>query len=115
MNYFLTVVKKYAVFSGRARRKEFWMYILFYVIIAIGLSVVDMMIGMSLLGFIFALAMLVPSLAVGARRLHDIGKSGWWQLIGLVPFIGIIVLIIFWVMDSNPGDNPYGPNPKAGG
>ena len=114
MNYFLTVVKKYAVFSGRARRKEFWMFILFYIIIAIGLSVVDMMIGMSLLGLLFALAMLIPSLAVGARRLHDIGKSGWWQLIGLVPFIGILVLIIFWVMDSNPGDNAYGPNPKAG-
>ena len=115
MNWYLTVLKKYATFSGRARRKEFWMFILFYIIIAIGLSVVDMMIGMSLLGLLFALAMLIPSLAVGARRLHDIGKSGWWQLIGLVPFIGILVLIIFWVMDSNPGDNAYGPNPKAGG
>ena len=59
--------------------------------------------------------MVIPTLAVGARRLHDIGRTGWWQLIGLVPFIGVLVLIIFFVLDSNPGDNKYGPNPKAGG
>lgn len=113
MNEFISVVKKYAVFSGRARRKEFWMYVLFYVIIAVVLCVVDAIIGIPLLYTIFALAMLIPSLAVGARRLHDTGKSGWWQLIGLVPLIGALVLIIFWVMDSNPGDNQYGPSPKA--
>ena len=114
MNWFMAVLKKYAVFSGRARRKEFWMFILFYIIIAIVLGVVDSIIGMPVLGTLFALGLLIPSLAVGARRLHDTGKSGWWQLIGLIPFIGILILIIFWVMDSNPGDNQYGPNPKAG-
>ncbi len=113
MNEYLGVLKKYAVFSGRARRKEFWMFVLINFIIAIALSAVDMMLGLGLLGFIYAVATLVPALAVGARRLHDIGKSGWWQLVGLVPLIGLIILIIFFVMDSNPGDNQYGPNPKA--
>ena len=113
MNWYLGVLKKYADFSGRARRKEFWMFALINFIIAIVLSVVDSMIGMPVLGLIYSLGVLLPGLAVGARRLHDIGKSGWWLLIGLVPFIGIIVLIIFFVMDSNPGDNQYGPNPKA--
>ena len=113
MNWYLGVLKKYADFSGRARRKEFWMFVLFNFVIAIVLGVVDWMIGMPVLGVIYALGVLVPSIAVGARRLHDIGKSGWWQLVGLVPLIGMIVLIIFFVMDSNPGDNQYGPNPKG--
>ena len=113
MNEYLGVLKKYAVFSGRARRREFWMFVLINFIVAVGLSVVDMMLGTIVLGAIYTLAVLIPSLAVGARRLHDIGKTGWWQLIGLIPFIGIIVLIIFYVMDSNPGDNQYGPNPKG--
>ena len=114
MNWYLAVLKKYADFKGRARRKELWMFVLFNLIIAIVLGVVDTMIGMpGVLGGIYALAVLIPSLAVGARRLHDIGRTGWWQLIGLVPVIGVIVLIIFYVMDSNPGDNQYGPNPKT--
>ena len=113
MNWYLGVLKKYAEFSGRARRKEFWMYTLFNFIIMIVLSIIDGVIGIPILGGIYALAVLLPGIAVGARRLHDIGKSGWWLLIGLVPFIGVIVLIIFFVMDSNPGDNQYGPNPKG--
>jgi uncharacterized membrane protein YhaH (DUF805 family) len=113
MNWYLAVLKKYADFSGRARRKEFWMFALFNFIIAIVLGIVDGMIGMPVLGLIYSLAVLLPGLAVGARRLHDIGKSGWWLLIGLVPLVGLIVLIIFFVMDSNPGDNQYGPNPKG--
>jgi uncharacterized membrane protein YhaH (DUF805 family) len=113
VNEYLGVLKKYAVFSGRARRKEFWMFALINFIIAVVLSGVDMMLGLGFLGFIYAIATLVPALAVGARRLHDIGKTGWWQLVGLVPLIGLIILIIFFVMDSNPGDNQYGPNPKG--
>ena len=113
MNEYLGVLKKYAVFSGRARRKEFWMFVLINFIIAVVLSGVDMMLGLGFLGFIYAIATLIPALAVGARRLHDIGKTGWWQLVGLVPLIGLIILIIFFVMDSNPGDNQYGPNPKG--
>ena len=113
MDWYLAVLKKYAVFSGRARRKEFWMFVLINFIVAVALGVVDMMLGTVFLGFIYALATIIPSLAVGARRLHDIGRTGWWQLIGLVPLIGLIVLIVFFVTDSNPGDNQYGPNPKA--
>jgi uncharacterized membrane protein YhaH (DUF805 family) len=113
VDWYLAVLKKYAVFSGRARRKEFWMFVLINFIVAVALGVVDMMLGTVFLGFIYALATIIPSLAVGARRLHDIGRTGWWQLIGLVPLIGLIVLIVFFVTDSNPGDNQYGPNPKA--
>lgn len=113
MNWYLAVLKKYADFSGRARRKEFWMFVLFNFIIAIVLGIVDAVIGIPILGGLYALAVLIPSIAVGARRLHDIGRTGWWQLIAIVPLIGIIVLIVFFVLDGNPGDNQYGPNPKA--
>jgi uncharacterized membrane protein YhaH (DUF805 family) len=115
VNWYLGVLKKYADFNGRARRKEFWMFALINFVIMIVLGIVDSMIGIQVLSAIYALGVLLPSLAVGARRLHDIGRTGWWQLIGLVPFIGLLVLIIFFVLDSNPGDNKYGPNPKAGG
>ena len=115
MNWYLGVLKKYADFNGRARRKEFWMFALISFIIAVILSVVDGMIGVPVLGAIYALGVLLPSIAVGARRFHDIGKSGWWLLIGLIPLIGGLILIIFFVLDSNPGDNKYGPNPKAAG
>ena len=113
MNWYLGVLKKYADFSGRARRKEFWMFVLINFVIVLILSALDMALGIGLLSALYSLAVLVPSIAVGARRLHDTGRTGWWQLIGLIPFIGILVLIIFFVMDSNPGDNQYGPNPKG--
>ena len=115
MNWYLGVLKKYADFNGRARRKEFWMFALISFIIAVILSVVDGMIGVPVLGAIYALNVLLPSIAVGARRFHDIGKSGWWLLIGLIPLLGGLILLIFFVLDSNPGDNKYGPNPKAAG
>ena len=120
MDWFLGALKKYAVFEGRARRREYWFYVLFWIIIAVVLNVVDRMLGMynaeygvGPLGGIFWLGTLLPSLAVGARRLHDTGRSGWWLLIGLIPLIGAIVLIVFFVMDSQPGTNQYGPNPKG--
>ena len=113
MNWYLAVLKKYATFSGRARRQEFWMFALINFVIAVILSALDMALGIGLLSGLYALGVLIPSIAVGARRLHDTGRTGWWQLIGLIPFIGILVLIIFFVMDSNPGDNQYGPNPKG--
>jgi len=119
MNWFLAAVKKYAVFSGRSRRREYWFFALFYFLISIGLVIIDMFAGtlsaeagVGLFSGLFGLAMIIPSLAVGVRRLHDIGKSGWWLLIGLVPIIGAIVLIVFAFMDSQPGTNAWGPNPK---
>ncbi len=113
MEYFMDAMKRYADFSGRARRKQYWMFILFYVILSIVVNIVDGILGTMLLSAILTLVMIVPSLAIGARRLHDTGRSGWWQLIYLVTLIGLIVMIVFLVQDSHP-DNDYGPNPKAG-
>ena len=120
MSWFVEALKKYAVFSGRSRRKEYWYFILFAAIISIVLSIIDGLIGaydrtvgVGLLSSIFSLAVLIPSIAVTVRRLHDIDRTGWWVLISLVPLIGWIVLLVFTVQDSTPGSNRYGPNPKS--
>lgn len=113
MNWYLAVLKNYVGFSGRARRKEYWMFALFNVIITIVLIIVDAAINTSLLSILYSLAVLLPALAVGFRRLHDTGRSAWWLLIGLIPLIGAIVLIVFMASDSQPDTNKYGPNPKA--
>lgn len=120
MNWYLEVLKKYAVFGGRARRKEYWFFALFNVIIIIALSFIDVSAGLydidsgfGLLSGLYSLAVLLPSIAVAVRRLHDIDRSGWWLLIAIIPLIGGIVLLVFAVLDSTPGDNQYGPNPKV--
>lgn len=113
MEHFLSVVKQYANFEGRARRQEYWMFFLVYILIYIGLAVIDAVLGLGFLALIYALALLVPSISVAARRLHDTGRSGWWQLIALIPLIGAIILIVFLALDSTPGENQYGPNPKG--
>lgn len=120
MNWYLEVLKKYAVFSGRARRKEYWYYALFNAIISIVLVAVDFMTGLfsfdanaGLFSGVYGLAVLIPSIAVGLRRLHDTNRSGWWLLIAFIPLIGGIVLLVFMVQDSDQGDNRFGPNPKA--
>lgn len=121
MNWYFEVLKKYAVFTGRARRKEYWMFNLFHFIIFALLSVIDVAIGTEgIIGLIYALATFLPSLAVTVRRLHDTGRSGWWCLISIIPLIGAVVLIIFMCMDSQTGNqldsqtgsNKYGVNPK---
>lgn len=121
MDWYLKVIRNYVGFSGRARRKEYWMFVLINIVISIVLAMVDGMLGLKvggeqgagLLGLIYSLAILLPSIAVGVRRLHDTGRSGWWMLIAFVPFIGFIVLLVFFVLDSQPGSNEYGPNPKG--
>ncbi len=120
MNWYIQVLKKYAVFNGRARRKEYWYYYLFYMLIYIVFIIIDVVTGtfsagtgMGLLSGIYTIAVLIPSIAVGVRRLHDTSRSGWWLLIGLIPIIGAIVLIVFFASDSKPEKNQYGPNPKA--
>jgi uncharacterized membrane protein YhaH (DUF805 family) len=120
MNWYLEVMKKYAVFNGRARRKEYWYFVLFYIIITIVLVVIDRVIGsfsaeagIGLLGGLYTLAVLIPSIAVAVRRLHDTDRSGWWLLIALIPLIGAIVLLVFLVQDGKPGENQYGSNPKG--
>ena len=111
----MEVLKKYAVFTGRARRAEFWYFVLFNIIVSIVLSIISGIFRdkSNILGSIYSLAVLIPSIAVGVRRLHDIGKSGWWLLISLIPLIGWIWIIVLTAMEGNPGDNKYGPNPKG--
>ena len=113
MNWYIGVLKNYAGFSGRARRQEFWMFVLFNVIVAVLLSVIDAVAGLGFLSLLYALAVIVPSLAVSVRRLHDTGKPWFWILIGLIPIVGGLILIYFYVLDSAPGDNEFGPNPKG--
>ena len=115
MNYYLEVLKKYAEFNGRARRAEYWYFFLFNIIISIVLGIVSSIIGdkSGVLGGLYGLAVLIPAIGVGIRRLHDIGKSGWMLLISLIPLIGWIWLLVLLTTDSNPGDNQYGPNPKG--
>lgn len=113
MNWYLEVLKKYAVFSGRAHRTEYWYFFLINLLISIGLAIIDGMIGLGLLGGLYALLTIIPSFAVGARRLHDTDRSGWWLLIGFVPLLGIIILLIIFTFPGTPGTNRYGPPPKA--
>lgn len=126
MQWYLKVLRQYADFSGRARRTEFWMFVLFNAIAIVILTILDNLLGLSsssmgggsiyvsggILTGIYQLAVLVPSLAVGARRLHDTGRSGWWQLIALIPLVGAIILIVFWATDGDPNPNQHGVNPK---
>jgi uncharacterized membrane protein YhaH (DUF805 family) len=114
-----SVLNQYANFSGRARRSEYWWFFLANALASIVALIIDAaVVGGPLFQWLLTLALLVPGLAVGARRLHDTDRSGWWQLIGLVPLVGVIVLVVFFVQDSRPGPNQHGPSPKfptAGG
>ncbi len=111
MEYFIGAIKQYATFSGRARRKEYWMFFLFYMIFYIILAVIDGVLGTMFLSIIFSLALLIPSISIAARRLHDTGRTGWWQLIVLIPLIGVIVLIVF-LAQSSGDENKYGVSPE---
>jgi uncharacterized membrane protein YhaH (DUF805 family) len=115
-------LKKYADFTGRAPRAEYWWFVLLYFVGYVVASIVDSILGLNPMvltygpiTMLFALAILIPSLAVGARRLHDTYRSGWWLLIGLIPLIGAIVLLVFFVTEGTKGDNQYGADPYAGG
>jgi uncharacterized membrane protein YhaH (DUF805 family) len=110
MQWYLEVLKKYAVFTGRSQRAEFWWFFLIHLIIGAVLSMIS-----ETLSSIYGLAVLLPAIGVSIRRLHDTGKTGWWILLHFIPVIGTIVLIIFFVQDSDPGSNEYGPNPKGVG
>ena len=119
MNWYLKVLNNYVVFSGRARRKEYWMFTLFSSIFSIVAVILDNVLGATIedevYGFfyiLYALAVFLPSWTVTVRRLHDVGRSGWMILISLIPLIGWIWLLLLLVIDSNPGENQYGPNPK---
>jgi|OpeIllAssembly_1097287.scaffolds.fasta_scaffold2417454_1 uncharacterized membrane protein YhaH (DUF805 family) len=120
MDWYLEVLKKYAVFEGRAGRKEYWFFILFNILISMALGYVDWLTGninpetgLGILSGIYALGVMIPGMAVSVRRLHDTDRSGWWLLITFVPVIGAIVFLYFMVLDSNPETNEYGPSPKV--
>ncbi|MBP6874759.1 MAG: DUF805 domain-containing protein [Candidatus Eisenbacteria bacterium] len=119
MNWWLAALRKYAEFSGRARRKEYWFFVLFNWILAIIAVILDNLLGITIkdlfygpLYLLLCVALLFPSWAVLVRRLHDIGKSGWFWFIGLIPLIGGIWLLVLLCRDSMAGENQYGPNPK---
>lgn len=120
MNWYLKVLKQWSDFKGRARRKEYWMFFLFNIIFLIIAAILDNVLGLTFsreipYGYIYllyALFVLVPGIAVSVRRLHDVGKSGWWYLIGLIPLIGGIWLLVLFVTDGKPGENQWGMNPK---
>ena len=120
MDWYLKVLKKYAVFKGRAQKAEYWYFMLFNLIFYVIFNLLDRMLGTinplsgnGLLSGIYLLIVFMPTLAVSTRRLHDIGKSGWWQLVGLIPLFGAIALLAWYITDSE-GDNRYGKNPKSG-
>ncbi|MET9696455.1 DUF805 domain-containing protein [Streptomyces sp. NPDC006529] len=113
MHWYTDVLKRYIDFSGRSRRQEYWMFVLFNMIALIIVAVVDNLLGTyPLLYGIYALAVLLPGLGVAVRRLHDTGKSGWWMLIALIPLVGGIWLLVLMASEGNPQPNQYGPNPK---
>ncbi len=126
IEYYKLALSKYAEFTGRSRRSEYWYFVLGNLLVYLALAAVGGLLGalvgggevamylmFGLIG-LFGLAIFVPSLAVAIRRLHDTGRSGWWYLIVLVPYVGGIVLIVFMCLDSQPGGNKWGPNPKTG-
>ncbi|MEU3316682.1 DUF805 domain-containing protein [Streptomyces sp. NPDC006662] len=113
MNYYLDVIKRYADFQGRARRQEYWMFLLWNIPIVIVLTILDFALGSyPVITWIYTLALFLPSLGVSVRRLHDTGKSGWWYLVSLIPFVGFIWMIILMATEGDAGPNVYGPNPK---
>lgn len=120
MDWYLEVLRKYTVFTGRARRKEYWFFMLFNVLISLGLSIIDNVLGLILneagvgvLSGIYALAVLLPSIAVAVRRLHDSDRTGWWMLLVFLPVLGGLILLVFMVLDGNQGRNRYGEDPKG--
>lgn len=122
MEWMLMPVRRYADFSGRSRRKEFWMFQLGIFLLYIAVVILGAILGAisetlsGIVMIIFAIAMLgliIPSLAVAVRRLHDQDKSGWMLLLGFIPLIGGIILLVFYCTDGTPGPNQYGPDPKG--
>lgn len=119
MDWYLKALKQYATFDGRARRREYWFFALFNCIAIFVLALIDGMAGtfseeagFGLLSGLYLLGVLLPNIAVTVRRLHDTNRSGWWILIGFIPLIGFIVMLIFALLDSTPGTNRFGANPK---
>ena len=126
MEWMILPLKRYAEFSGRSRRKEYWMFFLLIVLVAVGLGIVTGGLagfdgegesaagGLSFVMIIFYVAIIVPTLAVQVRRFHDQDKSGWFVLLGFIPLVGGIIVLVFMCLEGTKGDNQYGPDPKGG-
>ena len=121
MKWYLKCLSQYADFSGRARRKEYWMFFLFNIIFALVLGFIDGLLGTfsaetgwGLLGGIYTLALLIPGIAVCVRRLHDVGKSGLYYLLIFIPLIGAIILLVWFCTEGEHGSNGWGEDPKIG-
>jgi uncharacterized membrane protein YhaH (DUF805 family) len=116
MEYFLDALRKYANFEGRASRKSFWMYWLIYVIASYAIGFIDVLIGSGgIIAGLVWLALLLPSISLNVRRLHDINRSGWWLLLPIIPIIGVIVLLLFYVSKSVNEGNRFGPSDDSNG
>ena len=118
MNWYLEVLKKYTVFNGRASRREYWMFFLFSFIFTVIAMVLDRVLGLTIesIGYgpiylFYGLGVLIPSIAVGIRRLHDTGRSGWYMLVSFIPCVGGIILLVFFATPGDVGENEYGPDP----
>lgn len=107
-----SVFSQYVGFKGRARRSEYWWFALFNIIVGVVISLIVRLTGWNFLSILYSLAVLLPGIAVAVRRLHDIGKSGWFYLFAFIPLVGSIILLVWFCKDSEPGANAYGPNPK---
>ena len=112
MNWYITVLRKYAEFDGRARRSEYWYFILVNFMVTLLFSGLGLAFGFMEMGNVYSLAVFVPSLAVSVRRLHDIGKTGWNYFWVFVPIVGWVILIVYHARDGVVGENEYGVNPK---
>lgn len=119
MRWYLRVIQKYADFEGRARRKEFWMFMFVHALVSMACGFLDVLLGTwsddlgsGLFVTVYNFAVLIPVVAVSVRRLHDVGRSGWWYLIWFVPGIGWLIFLVMMLIDSDEGPNEYGPNPK---
>jgi uncharacterized membrane protein YhaH (DUF805 family) len=112
MQWYLKVISNYVGFAGRARRKEYWMFMLVNILIALTLGFVEGLLGSpGYIGGLYSLFIMLPSIAVAVRRLHDTGRTGWWVLINFVPFIGFFIFLYFMVVEGEPSDNEYGRDP----
>jgi uncharacterized membrane protein YhaH (DUF805 family) len=123
MEWMLMPLKRYADFSGRSRRKEYWMFVLGIIIAAVLLGIIEGVVGMSgMVGGVYGplttlllLGIIVPSIAVQVRRFHDQDKSGWFVLLGFIPFVGGLIVLVFMCLEGTRGPNQYGPDPKGAG
>ncbi len=113
MNWYLTALKKYAIFNGRSSRAEYWMFVILNTLIGLGLCVlvINEIIGLTLI-YVFAALILVPTLSVTVRRLHDTNRSAWWLLLPLIPVLGELVFLVFMILEGKPERNRFGPDPK---